>query len=184
MSASFSVSGMISMSRLHVYIDPILDPSRRLIEISFIAGCKLFTGVPSRKKCPIYPASTIASLFFIFMINVEYSVSILLGIWLLMIVVFSSSSLSSAVDSRENLLLVLCWVGYNESTEFSSKIFNLFYLILILLPLTIILATVAVVAGASRYPVCSSPSSLYRVVVLRSIPSQTWNHLEGFCVAV
>ena len=62
----------------------------------------------------------------------------------------------------------------------------LFYLLLIPFPLTVILAIVAVVVVvvASRYPIGPSPSSLYGVVVLGSIPSHLWKNLEGFCVAL
>ena len=70
-----------------------LDPSGRFIEIGLMAGCKFFTSVLGRIVFPIAPASAIASLFFIFMINVGYDVYILLGVRLLMKVVLSSSSL-------------------------------------------------------------------------------------------
>ena len=91
---SFSVSRVTSMSRLHVCVDLSLDISGELIEIVLISGCKLFTGVPGKTKFPVAPASDIASLFVIFVVDVEYVVSILLGIWLLMIVILSSSSSS------------------------------------------------------------------------------------------
>ena len=76
------------MPMLHVCIDLSLYPSGRLIDIGFITGCKFFTGVPGRKKYPVAPASAIASLFVVFFIDVEYAVSILLRVSLLMIVVF------------------------------------------------------------------------------------------------
>ena len=109
------------MSRLHVYVDLILDPSEKLIVIGLIAGCRFFTVVPGRKKIPVSPASSMASLLVIFMIDVEYAVFIFLCDWLLTIVVLSSYSSSSAVANSENLLLVLCWVGYNEFTVFGSR---------------------------------------------------------------
>ena len=83
----FSVSGMPSMSRLHVCVDLSLDLPEILIEIGLIAGCKLFTGVPGSKKCTVDPEYSIYSLFFIFMRYVEYAVSIVLGVCLFMIVV-------------------------------------------------------------------------------------------------
>ena len=54
------------------------------------------------------------------MIDVEYDVSVLLGVQLLMIVISSSTSSSFLVASRANLFMILCWVGYNEFTEFGS----------------------------------------------------------------
>ena len=59
----------------------------------------------------------------------------------------------------------------------------LFYPFLIPFPLTFLLAIVAVAVAASRYPVGPSPSLLYGVVVLGSIPSHPCKILEGFCVA-
>ena len=85
-------------------LDISLDQSRRLIEIGFIDGFKLFNGVPGRTKFPVDPASAIISLFVIFNTDVEYAVSVVLEFQLLMIVVFLSSSLSSPVASIENLL--------------------------------------------------------------------------------
>ena len=102
--ASFSSSGVPSMSRSHVCVDLSLDPSGRLIEIGFFAGCKLFTGLPGRKKITVAPASAIASLFVIFIRDVRYDVSIVLGVPLLMIVVLSSSSSFLSVASSANLL--------------------------------------------------------------------------------
>ena len=107
MCASFAVYGIPLIYRLHVYIDLSLDPSGILIDIGLLSGCKLFNGVTCRKKCLISPASAIASLFVIFMIVLEYAVSILLGVRLSMIVVLSSYSSSSAVASRATILLLL-----------------------------------------------------------------------------
>ena len=59
----FAYSGILVMSRSHVYVNLSLDPSGIFIEIGLIAGCRLFTGVPGRTKCPVAPASVIASLF-------------------------------------------------------------------------------------------------------------------------
>ena len=59
----------------------------------------------------------------------------------------------------------------------------LFYPLLIPLPLTVVHATVAVVAAASMYHVDSSPSLLYIVFVLGSIPSQPQNHRGESCVS-
>ena len=66
-------------------------------------------------------------LLVVFMIDVEYSLSVFLCVWLFMIVILSSSSSSSAVATSTNLLLVLCWVGYNELAVFGSR-FCLFIL--------------------------------------------------------
>ena len=121
MCARFYGPGMTSISRLHVCLDLSLDPSRIFIVIGLMAGCKFFTVVPVRKKCPVAPASAMASLLVIFMINLEYSVSIYFCVWLFMIDILSSSSSPLAVASSENLLLVLCWVGYNKFTVFGSR---------------------------------------------------------------
>ena len=59
MCTSFYFSGMPSMSKLHMCVDLILDPSGILILIGLSAGCKLFTVVPGRKKWPLAPASAI-----------------------------------------------------------------------------------------------------------------------------
>ena len=109
------------MSRSHVCVDLSLDPSGMLIDIGLISGCKLFTGVPGRTKFPVAPASAIASLLFVLVSDGEYAVSIVSGVWLLMIVVFISSSLSLYVASSANILKVICWVGYNEFTEVGSR---------------------------------------------------------------
>ena len=66
------------MSSLYVYIEQSLDLSGRLIDIGLIAGCKLFTSFLGRKKHPADPATSIASLFVIFMSDVEYAISIVL----------------------------------------------------------------------------------------------------------
>ena len=121
MCASVAVSGMPSIYRFHVCVDLSLDLYGRLIQIGFIDGCKFFNGVSGRTKCPVAPASAISFLFFIFVIDVEYDVSVLLGVQLLMIVISSSTSSSFLVASRANLFLILCWVGYNEFTEFGSR---------------------------------------------------------------
>ena len=60
----------------------------------------------------------------------------------------------------------------------------LFYTFLIPLPLTVTLVIVAIVASASRYPIGTSPSLLYVIFVIGSIPSQPRNHLEGFFIAI
>ena len=64
--AIFACSGMPSMSRSHVCVDLSLYPSEIFIEIGLIAGFKLFTSIPGRTKFPVAPASSIASLFVIF----------------------------------------------------------------------------------------------------------------------
>ena len=74
--AIFDVSGMPSMSRLHLCVDLSFDLSGILIVIGFLAHCTLFTGVPGRKKCPVAPASTVASLLVILVIDVEYDISV------------------------------------------------------------------------------------------------------------
>ena len=68
------------MSRLHVCTDLSLDPSGRLIDIGLISGCIFLNFVPGRKQCTVDPASDIAFLFFIFISDVEYSVSVVLGV--------------------------------------------------------------------------------------------------------
>ena len=116
---------MTAMSRLHVCVDLSLDPSGKLIEIGLLAGCTFVTGVPGRTKFPVAPASATASCLVIYIIYVEYAVSIYLLFRLLMIIVFLSSS--SVVASGANLLVVLGVVGYNELTVFGS-IFCLYIL--------------------------------------------------------
>ena len=118
--ASFAVSGMPSMSRLHVCVDLSLDPYVILIVICLLAGCIFFTGVTGRENFSVSPESAMASLLFILMIDVEYAVSVFLFVRLLIIFVFSSSSSPSAVASRLNLLLVFCLIGYNKFTVFGS----------------------------------------------------------------
>ena len=76
------------MSRSHVCIGLIFDLSGRLIEIVLTDDCKFFTSVPGRKKFLVAPVSSIASLYVIFIINVDYSVSLDLGFQLLMLVIF------------------------------------------------------------------------------------------------
>ena len=61
MWSHFDLSGVSEMSRLHVCVDLCLDPSGRLMEIVFIAGCKFFTGVPGKKKCSVSPESITTS---------------------------------------------------------------------------------------------------------------------------
>ena len=65
-----------------------MDPSGRVIKIGFISGFNLFTGVPGRIKYPIAPASAFASIFVIFNTDVEYAVSVRMGAWLLVTIVF------------------------------------------------------------------------------------------------
>ena len=89
---SFACYGMPSMSRSHLCVDLSLDPSGRLIEIGLSAGCKFFTGVPGRKTFPVAPTSSIASLCVILISDVEYAVSVILGVRFLMIIVLSPSS--------------------------------------------------------------------------------------------
>ena len=88
------------------------------------------------------------------------------------------------VASSTNILLVLCWLGFNEFTVFSSNLFYLFYPILILLPLTVTLYIVVGVAAVYRYLVGPTPRSLSGFVVLGSVPSLPWNHPVGFSVAI
>ena len=92
MWAHFDFSGMSSMSRLHVCVDLSLDPSGRLMEIGFLAGCRFFTGVPCKTKCSVAPESITTSCLVICMIDVEYYVSICLFIRLLIIIVLLSST--------------------------------------------------------------------------------------------
>ena len=60
MWACFDFSEIISMSRLHVCVDLSFDPSGRLTDIDFLAGCTLFPGFPGRTKCPVAPVSDMA----------------------------------------------------------------------------------------------------------------------------
>ena len=76
MCARFFVSGINSRYRLHVFIDLSLDPSGILTVMDLISDCKFFTGIPGRTKFTVATASDIASLLVIFMINVEYALSI------------------------------------------------------------------------------------------------------------
>ena len=76
------------MSRLHVCVDLSLDPSGRLIVIGLLDCCTFFTIVPGRKTFPVTPASDMAYLLVLLMINVEYAVSIFLFYRLLMILIF------------------------------------------------------------------------------------------------
>ena len=68
--ASFAVSGMPSMSRLHVCVDLSLGLSGRLIVICFLSGFIFFTGCSVSKKCLVTPASAMASLLVFFIIGV------------------------------------------------------------------------------------------------------------------
>ena len=117
------------MSRLNVCVDMSLDSSGRLIEIDFIACFKLVTGVIGRKKFPVAPAYVIAPFLIVFMIYVDYALSISVGVRLLMIVILSSS-LSSLQNSVLNVVFM-------------------FYPLLILLNPTVILEKVSFVAAAS-----------------------------------
>ena len=83
---------------------------------------------------------------------------------------------------------IYCWycVGLGTTSLQNSVLYfvYIFYPFLIPLPLTVILNIVSVVAAASRYPVVTTTSSIFGVVVLVSITSHPRNHLEGFCVAL
>ena len=118
MCARFALSCMPAMYRLHVCVDLSLDPSGRSTEIGFLDGCTFVTVVPGRKKCPVAPASAMASYLVICIIDVDYAVSICLLVRFLMIIVLSSPS--SVVASRANLLVVSCMVRYNELTLVDS----------------------------------------------------------------
>ena len=121
MCERFSLSGMPAMSRLHVCVDISFYPSGRLMGLGFLAGCKFFTGVTGRKKCPVALVSSMASCLDICIIDVEYSVSICLLVWFLMMIVLLSSS--SLVASNANLFVVLFEVGYNKLTVVGSIFF-------------------------------------------------------------
>ena len=82
------------MSSSHVCVDTIFDPSVRLVEIGLIVVFNYFTGVPGKMKCTISLASKIASISIISNTDVEYAVSIGMGVRLLLSIVFSSSYLS------------------------------------------------------------------------------------------
>ena len=62
----------------------------------FIFWLQNFTDVPGMEKCLVASASAIASLFVIFIRDVEYASSIVLGVRFLIIVNSSSSSSSSS----------------------------------------------------------------------------------------
>ena len=175
---------MTSISRSHVCIDLSLDMSGRLIEIGLSSCCKIFTSVTGRTKCPVDPESAISSLFFIFVSDVEYAVSIVVGVWLLMIVIF---------HCRHCLLLwilvqIYCryFVGWGTTILHHSFLdfVYLFYPFLIQLPLTAIRAIIDVVAAVSMYLVGPSPSLLFLIVVLGSIHYQPLTHREDSCVAL
>ena len=109
MCARFALSGMTAMSSLHICVDLSCDLSGILMEIGFLAGCKLFTGVPGSMKIPVAPVSVLEFCLDICIIDVEYAISIcLLVILLMMIVLLSSSSL---VASSANLFVLLFVVG-------------------------------------------------------------------------
>ena len=78
MWARFAFSGMPKMYRLHVCVDLSLYLSRRFMDIGLLSGCTLCTGVPGTKKFPVAPASAMASCLVIFIIYVDYAVSIYL----------------------------------------------------------------------------------------------------------
>ena len=78
MCAHFFLSGIPSMYRLHVCVDLSFDPSGRLMEICLLDGCTFFTGITGRKKCLVAPVSAMASCLGIYIIDVEYAVSICL----------------------------------------------------------------------------------------------------------
>ena len=160
----FFLSGMPSMSRSHICVDLSLYPSSRLIEIGSIAGCKLFTGVPGQNKCPVAPESYTAYLFVILIIDVECTVSIVLGVWLLIIVVFQR-------HHRLHLWLVVqiyCRYFVRWGTTSLQRLVldcvYLFYPFLILFPLTVIHTIVAVSNAASMCPVGPSPSSFLELL--------------------
>ena len=90
--AHFSFYVMTEMSRLHVCVDLSFYPFARLTEIGLIAGLTLFTGVPGRKKFPVALVSVMASCLGIFIIDVDYAVSICLLVLLLMVIFLFSSS--------------------------------------------------------------------------------------------
>ena len=119
MWARFSSSGISAMSGLHMCVELSFDPSGILMEIVLIASCKFLTGVPGRKKCLFAPASSMASFLVIYIIDVEYVVSICLLVQFLMIFL----SLSSLVASSVSMLMVLCVVVYNELKVFGSRLF-------------------------------------------------------------
>ena len=77
-------------------MDISLDPLGIFIKISFISGFKRITGVPGRTKCPVAPASAIASVFVIFNTDLEYTVSIVMVVRLLVTIV-SHHHLSSCL---------------------------------------------------------------------------------------
>ena len=91
------------------------------MEISLLAGCTLFLGVPGSTKFTVAPSAAMASCLVIYIIDAEYYVSICLLVQLLMTIVLSSSS--SVVSSSTNLLVVLCVLGYNELTVVGSRFF-------------------------------------------------------------
>ena len=146
------------------------------MEISLLAGCTLFLGVPGSTKFTVAPSAAMASCLVIYIIDAEYYVSICLLVQLLMTIVLSSSS--SVVDSSANILVVLCVVGYNELTVVGSIFFYTFYLILVLFPLTFILyiadfVVVVVVVVVYMYLDGPLPIFLSLVVARGYIPSLT-----------
>ena len=88
MCACFSFSCIPAMSRLHMCVDLIFDPSGILTEIGFLAGCTFFTGVPGRTKFSVAPVSDMASCLGICITDAEYAVSICLLVWFLMMIFF------------------------------------------------------------------------------------------------
>ena len=60
----------------------------------------------------------------------------------------------------------------------------IFYPFLILLPINVIHVIFSIAAGDSMCPVGTSPSSLFGVVVLGSIPFQPLKHHQESCVAL
>ena len=49
------------MFKRQVWVDLMCSPSGRLMMRGFLAGCMSNTGAPGRTKCPVAPASDIAS---------------------------------------------------------------------------------------------------------------------------
>ena len=54
-------SGSQGMFKRQVWVDLMSSPSGRLMMRGFLAGCMSNTGAPGRTKCPVAPASAIAS---------------------------------------------------------------------------------------------------------------------------
>ena len=66
------------MCRLHVCVDLSLYPSGILMKIRLLAGCTLFTGIPSMTKFLVAPESNMVYCFVICIIDVKYAVSVCL----------------------------------------------------------------------------------------------------------